>query len=114
MPRFGIGQIVELLDAPVFLPGATLHTGDRGTIVAAARMTMFNTLEVKVLWHRNGRESWMIERRLRLYTYPMMNAPGRSQGAGGVGNPARIPGTRSDRLARILLPSPPVAPEEKG
>ena len=78
--RFGIGQIVEL-DATGFLPGVALQTGDRGTIVSSARVNEFDELEVKVLWHKNSRESWMCQFRLRIYTYPM-DPPGRSQGAG--------------------------------
>jgi len=87
MSRFKMGQIVEL-DGTGIRPGdclphwhPSLQAGDRGTLVAG-RVNETGKLEVKVLWHKSGRESWMIERWLRRYTYPMTNAPGRAQGAG--------------------------------
>ncbi len=81
MPGVRVGQIVEA-DASGYPPGVVnpIQTGDRGTIVAEGRVTEFGSLEAKVLWHKNGRESWWVEDRLRLYTDPI-DAPGRSKGA---------------------------------
>jgi len=77
--RFHVGEIVEL-DATGFLPGASLQTGDRGTVVRKGRVNEFGAMETRVLWHKDGRESGMVEYRLRMYTNPM-DAPGRSKGA---------------------------------
>ena len=76
-----LGQIVEL-DASGFSPPATLQTGDRGTIISGVSLNEFDNEQIKVLWHKNGRELWMVKGRLRLYTYPMMKPLGRSHGAG--------------------------------
>ena len=72
---FSIGQIVEV-DATGFLPGITLQTGDRGTVIT----TESSRKETKVSWHRTGHESWMASWRLRVYVNPM-DAPGRAQGS---------------------------------
>ncbi len=72
---FSIGQIVDL-NATGFLPGITLQTGDRGTVIA----TENSRKETKVSWHRTGHESWIASWRLRVYVNPM-DAPGRTQGS---------------------------------
>ena len=76
---FRVGQIVEL-DASGFGPGALLQTGERGTVVAPGRVNGVGAVEYKVLWHKDGVESGMVQDRLRMYTHPM-DKPGRATGA---------------------------------
>ena len=77
--RFRIGQIIEL-DAMGFGAGALLRDGDRGTVLTEAMMNSFGNLEHKILWHRIGKETTMVQERLRLFEDPM-DRPGRDQDA---------------------------------
>ena len=77
--RFRIGQIIEL-DAMGFGAGALLRDGDRGTVLTEAMMNSFGNLEHKILWHRIGKETTMVQERLRLFEDPM-DRPGRDKDA---------------------------------
>ncbi len=74
-----IGQIIEL-DATGFGAGALLRDGDRGTVLTGAIINGFGNWEHKILWHRTGKETTMVQERLRLFEDPM-DRPGRDKDA---------------------------------
>ena len=77
--KFHIGQIVEV-DTTGFFPGARLQMGDRGTVIRGSHLNHWGEMQSKVLWHKHGFESHMMDARLRIYVNPM-DAPGRAKGS---------------------------------
>ena len=77
---FHVGQIIELFDTLGFEPNALLKQGDRGTVIRSEMLNVNDWSYSVILWHKDHRESTMVDGRLRVYVNPM-DRPGRDSGS---------------------------------